>query len=181
MHRQVFLRGYSRYLEEQKSKSVTQQPINLAALLRPRLTNLKATGGKITNLSHYIDWTPRGTDTVPIMGSPGEFIVNRKMTEIFRHELELMNKGVDPWQPRRYKDGGFVPQVLGMGRNVAGPKYNVPLMANQTNNQNQNTNSHTVFNINVNGNPHNENIARKIGREMNREMKRGNLKWGSNG
>jgi hypothetical protein len=53
-------------------------------------------------------FTPRGTDTVPAMLSPGEFVVNAKSTKLFFSQLQAINSGV---QPRFFQDGGAVTNV----------------------------------------------------------------------
>jgi hypothetical protein len=53
-------------------------------------------------------FTPRGTDTVPAMLSPGEFVVNAKSTKRFFSQLQAINSGV---QPRFFQDGGAVTNV----------------------------------------------------------------------
>ncbi len=53
-------------------------------------------------------FAPRGTDTVPAMLSPGEFVVNAKSTRRFFSQLQAINAGV---QPRFFQDGGPVTNI----------------------------------------------------------------------
>lgn len=53
-------------------------------------------------------FAPRGTDTVPAMLSPGEFVVNAKSTRKFYSQLQSMNAGV---QPKFLQDGGPVTNI----------------------------------------------------------------------
>ena len=53
-------------------------------------------------------FAPRGTDTVPAMLSPGEFVVNAKSTRRFFGQLQAMNAGVTP---RFLQDGGPVTNI----------------------------------------------------------------------
>jgi TP901 family phage tail tape measure protein len=63
-----------------------------------------AFGGKILRLAEG-GFTPRGTDTVPAMLSPGEFVVNARSTRKFFSQLQAINTGS---QPRFFQDGGSV-------------------------------------------------------------------------
>lgn len=60
----------------------------------------KATGGIIEPMyaqeGRYIAWEPRGTDTVPTMTTPGEFIVNKRSTAANRPLLEKINGSDGP-------------------------------------------------------------------------------------
>lgn len=53
-------------------------------------------------------FAPKGTDTVPAMLSPGEYVVNAKSTRKFFSQLQAINAGV---QPRYFQDGGEVTNV----------------------------------------------------------------------
>ena len=57
----------------------------------------------------YVNFKPRGTDTVPAMLSPGEFVVNAQATKANRSTLEAINSGKSP-------------QYASMG-GIIGPKY----------------------------------------------------------
>ena len=69
----------------------------------------KATGGLIYAAGgSLIDFQPRGTDTVPAMLTPGEFVVNRAATSRNLSTLQSMNNG----SVNYYSDGGYVSNVL---------------------------------------------------------------------
>ncbi len=53
-------------------------------------------------------FSPRGTDSIPAMLSPGEFVVNARSTKRFFSQLQAMNAGV---QPIFRQDGGAVTNV----------------------------------------------------------------------
>lgn len=72
-------------------------------------TQTKARGG----LMHFFNrggFAPRGTDTVPAMLSPGEFVVNAKSTRRFYSELQAINAGRSP---AYLADGGPVSNSFG--------------------------------------------------------------------
>jgi hypothetical protein len=59
-----------------------------------KLPTFKATGGLIyASEGEYINFQPRGTDTVPAMLTPGEFVVNRAATQANLPLLKAMNSG----------------------------------------------------------------------------------------
>ena len=59
-------------------------------------------GGLIyANNGRLINFKPRGTDTVPAMLTPGEFVVNRDSTQKYKPVLEAINNG-------NYSRGGIV-------------------------------------------------------------------------
>ena len=62
-----------------------------------------STGGRVSRLAKggmaYLadgGFTPQGTDTIPAMLSPGEFVVNARSTRRFFSQLQAMNAGVKP-------------------------------------------------------------------------------------
>jgi len=62
----------------------------------------RANGGLIyANDGKYINFKPKGTDTVPAMLTPGEFVVNAKSTKNNLGLLKAINSGA-------YSDGGIV-------------------------------------------------------------------------
>lgn len=73
----------------------------------------KATGGIIyASDGQLVDFQPKGTDTVPAMLTPGEFVVNARSTKKHRGILEAINKS---------KGGIISPQYLRVGgEGVAG-------------------------------------------------------------
>ncbi len=63
-----------------------------------------ASGGKLINFQ------PKGTDTVPAMLTPGEFVVNARSTKKHRGVLEAINR----------QQGGMIPQYLRQGGRSGG-------------------------------------------------------------
>lgn len=53
----------------------------------------------------FIDFRRRGTDTVPAMLTPGEFVVNRRATQANLPILKAINSGI---RPQRFQSGGQV-------------------------------------------------------------------------
>ena len=74
----------------------------------------KSMGGIIyANTGKYVKYEPKGTDTVPAMLTPGEFVVNARATKQHRSLLENINSGKDPQYASR---GGIIgPQYLATG------------------------------------------------------------------
>ena len=69
----------------------------------------KATGGLIyAAAGEHVSFQPRGTDTVPAMLTPGEFVVNRAATSKNLGLLKDINSGA----VRYYADGGYVSDNL---------------------------------------------------------------------
>ena len=63
-----------------------------------------ATGGMVyASNGQYVNFQPRGTDTVPAMLTPGEFVVNRSATQQNLPLLRAINSGADA-----YSSGGVV-------------------------------------------------------------------------
>lgn len=61
-----------------------------------RKVQARAKGGLIYRAgggSAPINWTPRGTDTVPAMLTPGEYVINRGATQKYLPILEAINNG----------------------------------------------------------------------------------------
>jgi rhodanese-related sulfurtransferase len=64
--------------------------------------NNYATGGLVyASKGKLINFQPRGTDTVPAMLTPGEFVINRQSTAKYKPVLEAINSG-------NYNQGGIV-------------------------------------------------------------------------
>lgn len=92
----------------QGTSAVTNLQTALNSLTVPDLsvnvgTVNKATGGRVSRLAKggmaYLadgGFTPQGTDTIPAMLSPGEFVVNARSTRRFFSQLQAMNAGVKP-------------------------------------------------------------------------------------
>lgn len=64
-------------------------------------------------------FSPQGTDSIPAMLSPGEFVVNARSTKRFFSQLQAMNAGV---QPIYRQDGGSVTNVGDINVTVTGGK-----------------------------------------------------------
>lgn len=63
-----------------------------------------------------INWQPRGTDTIPAMLTPGEFVVNAKATSQNRGLLESINRSTGgPVSPARKSTGGILYRNTGGG------------------------------------------------------------------
>lgn len=81
-----------------------------------------AQGQELGGLIHYFKrggFSPRGTDTVPAMLSPGEFVVNSRSARKFYSELVAINAGV---RPVYRAEGG----PIGSTTNVGDIVINVP-------------------------------------------------------
>jgi len=71
----------------------------------------KSTGGIIyAAAGQMIDFQPKGTDTVPAMLTPGEFVVNRSATQKHLPLLKTINSGnySNGGKVKYYADGGYV-------------------------------------------------------------------------
>ncbi len=77
---------------QQKIASATATPIQVIHTHTPQ----KLAVGGLVNYYSKGGFTPRGTDTVPAMLTPGEFVVNAKSTRKFYSELVAMNSGRKP-------------------------------------------------------------------------------------
>jgi hypothetical protein len=76
-----------------------------------------ATGGVVyASTGKLINFQPRGTDTVPAMLTPGEFVVNRSATQKHLPLLQSINSGSTPNQ---YSQGGVVYLAEGSKQPVA--------------------------------------------------------------
>jgi TP901 family phage tail tape measure protein len=84
----------------QESKTEEQKPENQQALARGGI--VYASNGS------FINFRPKGTDTVPAMLTPGEFVINRASTQKYRPVLEAINNG-------NYSRGGIVNYLSGGG------------------------------------------------------------------
>jgi TP901 family phage tail tape measure protein len=80
-----------------------------SAQIRPPVS--RATGGMISYLEQG-GFAPRGTDTVPAMLSPGEFVVNARSSRQFFSQLQAINAGV---APVFRQDGGAVTNNISVG------------------------------------------------------------------
>lgn len=120
---------------EQAIRDERQKTIDLFAQPLPGPTNAAGAttqGQALGGLVHYFKrggFSPRGTDTVPAMLSPGEFVVNSKSARRFYSELVAINAGV---RPVYRAEGG----PIGSTTNVGDIVINVP--------QGQNVNGRTL-------------------------------------
>jgi len=76
-----------------------------------------ATGGRVPVYAKngtLVNYQPRGTDTVPAMLTPGEFVINRKATQKHLPVLKAINDGY-------YTRGGIVNYLSNGG--IIAPKY----------------------------------------------------------
>lgn len=110
-------------LEEARARvRVTSQSQVDAAVLREKATQVPtfSMGGMIKQMSYFANGSlARGTDTVPAMLTPGEFVMNAKSTRRFYSQLVAMNSGR---QPAYRESGGPVTNVTVGDVNVSGGK-----------------------------------------------------------
>lgn len=70
----------------------------------------KSTGGVVyASTGKLIDFQPRGTDTVPAMLTPGEFVINRQATQKHLPLLQAINNGYASGGKVNYLAGGGLP------------------------------------------------------------------------
>ena len=94
-----------------RKKELSQQTTEKKAEGPQRL----ARGGVVyASNGSLINFQPKGTDTVPAMLTPGEFVINRSSTQKYRPVLEAINNG-------NYSRGGII-NYLNKGGHIA-PKY----------------------------------------------------------
>lgn len=98
-----------------------------------------------------------GTDTIPAMLSPGEFVINARSTRKFYGQLLAMN---------RYAEGGMV----NFNPNFSRPVANVPM-----NSGSDSSVSVSVGQIIVQGNGNLNYDARQLGRALQTEIRRGTI------
>ena len=88
---------------------------DVSTVVRPGEPDRKASGGIIyASAGSMVDFSPKGTDTVPAMLTPGEFVVNRSATEKHLPLLRNINSGnyANGGSVRYYADGGYVSSAL---------------------------------------------------------------------
>ena len=79
-----------------------------------------STGGVVyANRGKYINFQPKGTDTVPAMLTPGEFVINARSTAQHLPLLKAINSGTDVSLPNAMNTGGVV-YLVGGGRAPSG-------------------------------------------------------------
>jgi hypothetical protein len=116
--RQAMLKNSKKYnkksTKEQLLRLVSQAELNKRTQAKLK-KNRKSDGGLIyANNGALIQAQNQGTDSVPAMLTPGEFVVNRNMAQKHMPILHAINKGY-------YNQGGMI-QYLNNGGVVA-PKY----------------------------------------------------------
>lgn len=104
--------------EDAANKAVTAALYNLKESIDALNANIKnesipqsganplrrASGGLVyASAGKYINFEPKGTDTIPAMLTPGEFVVNARATKQNRGLLEAINGGA-----KGYRSGGVV-------------------------------------------------------------------------
>lgn len=87
-----------------------------------RKAKYKSTGGVVyASKGTLVPYQPRGTDTVPAMLTPGEFVVNRKSAQKHRGLLKAINNGHNI-APKLFNKGGIVStQYYSEAGNVSQP------------------------------------------------------------
>ena len=76
-----------------------------------------ATGGMVyASSGKLINYQPRGTDTVPAMLTPGEFVINRASTQKHLPVLKAINSGT-------YSRGDIVQHLSNGGMTISSPNY----------------------------------------------------------
>lgn len=102
------LKGVTLKFESQELKDLNDS-INRLVPITPAQT--KADGGIIyASAGQMVNFQPKGTDTVPAMLTPGEFVVNRGATQRHLPLLQSINSGKysKGGSVRYYADGGYV-------------------------------------------------------------------------
>lgn len=90
----------------------------------------KSSGGLIyANNGMLVPYSPKGTDIIPAMLTPGEFVINRESTQKYRPVLEAINNGnYNRGGIVNYlQNGGYLPIYRGDGggANGAGQKFDI--------------------------------------------------------
>jgi len=88
---------------------------NVSTVVKPGEPDRKASGGIIyASAGSMVDFSPKGTDTVPAMLTPGEFVINRSATQKHLPLLQNINSGTyaNGGSVRYYADGGYVSSAL---------------------------------------------------------------------
>ena len=93
------------YEDSKKNKQLAYQQ----EMERRRTQNMSTGGIVYASKGQLVNYQPRGTDTVPAMLTPGEFVVNRKATKQNLGLLQQINS-------QKYNSGGIVkPKYLANG------------------------------------------------------------------
>jgi hypothetical protein len=98
---------------------------------KPPVQN-RANGGLIyASQGTLVNYQPRGTDTVPAMLTPGEFVINREATQQNLGLLQAINKGQDI--TNHLSDGGIVNPIYRPGGGPVGMSYKEILAEREAN------------------------------------------------
>ena len=98
----------------------------------PKLPVNKQSGGIVyANNGMLIPYQPKGTDTVPAMLTPGEFVVNREATQQNLGLLQAINKGQDI--TNHLSDGGIVNPIYRPRGGQVGTSYREILAEREAN------------------------------------------------
>jgi hypothetical protein len=124
-------------------------------------------------LVHYYDkglLIPKGTDTIPAMLTPNEYVMNAASTNKFLPQLESMNKGINPYTfPEYHAEGGmiasFTPQVLTPNTNYYNTGGSVKTLS---------TNVGDIH-VNITHNAKNAIDGKMIAEQLRREIRKGTI------
>lgn len=110
----------SRAVIENLEKTVIDPQVRNAAAFQSAIANFDTAIDKLISYlesrkTFAVGGIAKGTDVVPAMLTPGEFVVNRAATQRFYSQLVAMNQGM---QPRYMADGGEVTNVGGINVTV---------------------------------------------------------------
>jgi len=107
-------------------------PELLAQLANKPPVQNRANGGLIyASQGTLVNYQPRGTDTVPAMLTPGEFVINREATQQNLGLLQAINKGQDI--TNHLSDGGIVNPIYRPGGGPVGMSYREILAEREAN------------------------------------------------
>jgi TP901 family phage tail tape measure protein len=95
--------------DAETQKILREQEEERERIIRNRQSTYRANGGLIyANKGTLVPYQPRGTDTVPAMLTPGEFVINRKAAKQNMGLLKAINNGHNV-KPMGFNKGGIVP------------------------------------------------------------------------
>jgi len=126
-----------------------------------------AKGGMVPeSISYY----SKGTDTIPAMLSPKEYVINAANTSKFLPQLESMNKGIDPYTfPEYHAEGGMIASFI--------PQVFTP--STQYYNTGGSVQSHTTnvgdIHLNVTHTSRDPNFGKTIAEQLRREIRKGSI------
>ena len=112
--------------EMRNNKDVVQAQKELSLLEEKKLSAAEFSRGGVVYAAkgQLIPFTPKGTDTVPAMLTPGEFVINRSATQKHLPLLKAINNNEVPayargGQVQRFQYGGMADQSGGGGGGVS--------------------------------------------------------------